>query len=516
MLFTFISYTPIYASKSSNRFQGANLVRKYIRSFPSLIFPIYLENVIFISRRNVLNTVMEGRIIKNFDQLTRERVGILSGVRGDVLEAVERAIKEVLPENALGKHIRRVGSLLIVKKTRYRLNEFKKVIVLGAGKASIGMAEYIEKILLDRIDLGLIVAPREKISQAKLEKIEVIPSTHPIPSMLGVRASEKLLEYAGSADSETLVIFLLSGGASALIPLPSPPLTLDDKAQTTRLLLNSGATIDEINTVRRHLSEIKGGRLVKKLNNATIISLIISDVVGDKLEAIGSGPTAPDPTAFKNAYEVLKRYNLWDEIPENVRRRIEDGLNGLVDENPKPGDPVFRKVQNIIVAGISDACDAARRYLISKKYRVKMLTRYMEGEASEIGRFLAGIMREEANRRGRIALICGGETTVKVRGHGIGGRNQELALSASINISKLAYSCLASIGTDGVDGPTNAAGAIVDNETYSEAIMKGLNPTIYLVDNNSYEFFRSAGGHIITGPTGTNVGDIVIALYSSG
>lgn len=459
---------------------------------------------------------MVGSIIKNFDQLVQERAGLLSDIREDALGAVEKAIQEVLPENALEKYVKRVRNLLIVKKTRYRLNEFKRVIVLGAGKASIGMAQYIEKILHDKIDSGIIVAPREKASQSKLEKIEVLPSTHPIPSMLGVRASEKLLENAGSADSETLVIFLLSGGASALIPLPSPPLTLEDKARTTKLLLNSGATIDEINTVRRHLSEIKGGKLIKKLNNATVISLIISDVVGDKLEAIGSGPTAPDPTTFKDAYEVLKRYNLWDKVPENVRRRIEDGLNGLVEENPKPGDPIFNKVQNVIVAGVSDACDAARRYLISKKYQAKILTRYMEGEASEIGKFLASVLKEQADRRGRIALICGGETTVKVRGHGIGGRNQELALSASINISKIAYTCLVSVGTDGVDGPTNAAGAIVDNETYSEAVMKGLNPILYLVDNNSYEFFKHAGGHVITDPTGTNVGDIVIAIYNSG
>ncbi|MEM1584033.1 MAG: glycerate kinase [Nitrososphaerota archaeon] len=462
-----------------------------------------------------MDNVMMDRLIKNLDELVNARSGVLSSIRRDMLEAVEKAVKEVLPQNALRRYVKRTRSLLIVDKTRYNLNDFKRFVVLGAGKASIGMAEYIEKILSDKIDSGIIVAPREVASKARLEKIDVLPSTHPIPSMLGVRASEKLLEYASSIDSETLVIFLLSGGASALIPLPASPVTLEDKAQTTKLLLNCGATIDEINIVRRHLSEIKGGRLVKKLGNAKIVSLIISDVVGNKLEAIGSGPTAPDPTTFRDAYEVLKRYNLWDKIPESVRKRIEDGLNGIVDENPKPGDPIFEMVQNIIIADISDVCEAARRHLIQRNYPVRVLTRYMEGEASEIGRFLASVLKEHASRRKKTAIICGGETTVRVRGHGIGGRNQELALSASMNISGLAYSCLISVGTDGVDGPTNAAGAIVDDETYREAVEKELNPIAYLEDNNSYEFFKHVGGHVITGPTGTNVGDIVIGVYYS-
>ncbi|MCS7125459.1 MAG: glycerate kinase [Aigarchaeota archaeon] len=452
------------------------------------------------------------KIIKNFEQLVQERSGLLSESRRDVLEAVEKALEEVLPENALRRHVKRVGGSLIIKGVRYRLSEFKKIIVLGAGKASIGMASYIEKILLDKISLGAVVAPKEKVTEAKLKKIEVLPSTHPIPSMLGVRASEKILEYANSSDPETLVIFLLSGGASALLPLPAHPLTLEDKAETTRLLLKSGATIDEINIVRRHLSEIKGGRLLKKLNNARVISLIISDVVGDKLEAIGSGPTAPDPTTFKDALEVLKRYHIWEHLPERVRKRIEDGVNGSIEENPKPGDPLFNRVQNVIIASISDACEKAYAYLRSKKYSTKILTRYMEGEASEVGRFLTSLLREQATRKGRYSLICGGETTVRVRGHGIGGRNQELALSASIGIKDLTSCCLTSIGTDGVDGPTDVAGAIVDGETYLEAINKGINPIKYLSDNDSYTFFQNVGGHVITGPTGTNVGDLVIAI----
>ncbi|MCF8885042.1 MAG: glycerate kinase [Aigarchaeota archaeon] len=449
------------------------------------------------------------KIVKNFEELVNRRRDVLAEIRRDVLRAVEAAIEAVLPENTLKKHVKRIGDSLMVDKEKYSLKNYEKIIVLGAGKAVLGMARHIEEIMLDKIDAGVVVVPREKIHEASLKKIEVLPSTHPIPSMLGVKASEKLLEYAEKTDSKTLVIFLLSGGASALLPMPTPPITLEDKAETTRLLLKSGATIDEINIVRRHISEIKGGKLLRKLNNATVITLIISDVIGDKLEVIGSGPTAPDPYTYRDAYEVLRRYGLWDKVPEKVRKKIEDGMEGKIEENPKPGDPIFNRVRNVIIANVLDACSSARRLLSSSGYRVKILTHHMEGEASEVGRFLIGVAKDMLVKKPS-ALICGGETTVTVRGHGIGGRNQELALSSSINLKELDKCVLVSVGTDGVDGPTDAAGAIVDNETYRESLEMGLNPIEYLLNNDSYNFFKKLGDHVITGPTGTNVGDIVI------
>ena len=451
-------------------------------------------------------------LISNLDELVGMRGGALARLRRHALRAVEAAIRDVTPRNSLKRNLRKRGSVLIVANRRMDLKRFERILVLGAGKASIGMAEYIEEVLGDFISGGAVVAPRELAEKARLEKLEVLPSTHPIPSELGVKAASRILEYAEGVGEKTLTIFLLSGGASALLPMPADPLTLQDKVEVTRLLLASGASIDEINAVRRHISGIKGGLLGKKLSRGLVISLIISDVVGDKLETIGSGPTAPDPTTFRDAYEVLSRYGLWDKVPEAVRRRIRLGLDGEVEETPKPGDPIFRRIVNLIVASVGDACKAAERYLRSRGYRSTTLTRFMEGEAREIGIFAAGLLRQLSERRGRRAIVMGGETTVTVRGGGTGGRNQELALSASIKLRGLGNCCLVSVGTDGVDGPTDAAGAIVDGETYQDALRLGLNPTEFLAENDSNTFFKRVGGLIITGYTGTNVGDVVLLL----
>jgi len=451
-------------------------------------------------------------LISNLDELVGMRGGALARLRRHALRAVEAAIRSVTPRNSLKRNLRKRGGVLIVANRRMDLKRFERILVLGAGKASIGMAEYIEEVLGDFISGGAVVAPRELAEKARLERLEVLPSTHPIPSELGVKAASRILEYAEGVGEKTLTIFLLSGGASALLPMPADPLTLQDKVEVTRLLLASGASIDEMNAVRRHISGIKGGLLGKKLSRGLVISLIISDVVGDKLETIGSGPTAPDPTTFKDAYEILSRYSLWDKIPEAVRRRIRLGLDGKVEETPKPGDPIFRRIVNLIVASVGDACKAAERYLRSRGYRSMILTRFMEGEAREIGVFAAGLLRQLSERRGRRAIVMGGETTVTVRGGGTGGRNQELALSASIKLRGLGNCCLVSVGTDGVDGPTDAAGAIVDGETYQDALRLGLNPAEFLAENDSNTFFKRVGGLIITGYTGTNVGDVVLLL----
>ncbi len=449
------------------------------------------------------------RIIKNFRELVERRGKPLSGMRRDVLEAVEAGLKAVMPENALGRRVRRRGRRLQVDGVKIDLGVYERILLLGVGKASIGMAAYMEKLLGDLISGGLIIAPRGEHERHGLKRVEVLPSTHPIPSMLGVRAAERMLEYAETVDERTLAVFLLSGGASAMLPLPAEPLTLEDKAETTKLLLASGATIDELNTVRKHLSKVKGGWLGKRLSKGRVISLIISDAVGDKLEPSGSGPTAPDPTTFKDAMNILKRYGLWDKVPQSIRRRIEDGVERRIEETPKPGDPAFNKITNIIVSGVIDACKAARGHLRKLGYRAEILTRYMEGEASEVGRLAAGILKEiEGKNR---AVIMGGETTVTVKGRGRGGRNQELALSAAISLQGV-KGCLISVGTDGVDGPTDAAGAIVDGETYGEAVSKGLNPIEFLRDNDSNGFFTRVGDVVMTGQTGTNVGDMLILL----
>ena len=432
-------------------------------------------------------------------------------MRRVALKAVESGIKSVMPENFM-KKLKLRGRMLIIDKHRIDLKQFDEVLVLGAGKAAVNMAKYVERLLSKYISRGFIVVPKGLHEGHGLKKIKAAPSTHPFPSDLGLKAAQEMLRYAEEVTEKTLTIFLLSGGASALLPLPAPPLTLQDKIEVTKLLLESGATIHEVNAVRKHLSAIKGGWLGKRLARGRVLSLILSDVVGDDIETIGSGPTAPDPTTFRDVYDILRRYSIWEKAPESVRQRITMGLEGKIEETPKPGDPAFKKITNLVIAGIRDACAAAASYLKSRGFKCSILTRFMEGEASQIGIFLAGILRELSEKKGKYAVICGGETTVTVRGSGLGGRNQELALSASIKMRGLRNCCLISVGTDGIDGVSEAAGAIVDPETYQDALRMGLNPIEFLKNNDSNTFFDKVGGAIYTGPTGTNVGDLTILL----
>jgi glycerate-2-kinase len=372
------------------------------------------------------------------------------------------------------------------------------------------MAEMLEPLIYDRIAGGVIVSLSSPCECINLRKINVVPSSHPIPSKSSIEASEILLEWAESVMEKTLVTFLLSGGASAMLALPAPPITLKDKIFTTKLLLESGATVDEINTIRRHLSLVKGGWLGKRMSRAGVISLILSDVVGSKVESIGSGPTVPDPTTFRDTYNILRRYNLWDKVPESVRRRIMDGLEGRVEETPKPSDPAFQKITNIVIADVGDACRAAASYLKSRGFKCTVLSRYAEGEASQVGIFLAGLLHQFEEEGGRRAAILGGEYTVTVRGGGVGGRNQELVLGSLLKLKDLKRSVMLSIGTDGLDGISSAAGAIADPQTYHDAIRLGINPVRFLRENDSNSFFNLVGGAIYTGPTGTNVGDLTI------
>ena len=432
-------------------------------------------------------------------------------MRRVALKAVESGIKSVMPENFM-KKLKLRGRMLIIDKHRIDLKQFDEVLVLGAGKAAVNMAKYVERLLSKYISRGFIVVPKGLHEGHGLKKIKAAPSTHPFPSDLGLKAAQEMLRYAEEVTEKTLTIFLLSGGASALLPLPAPPLTLQDKIEVTKLLLESGATIHEVNAVRKHLSAIKGGWLGKRLARGRVLSLILSDVVGDDIETIGSGPTAPDPTTFRDVYDILRRYSIWEKAPESVRQRITMGLEGKIEETPKPGDPAFKKITNLVIAGIGDACAAAASYLKSRGFKCSILTRFMEGEASQIGIFLAGILRELSEKKGKYAVICGGETTVTVRGSGLGGRNQELALSASIKMRGLRNCGLISVGTDGIDGISEAAGAIVDPETYQDALRMGLNPVEFLKNNDSNTFFDKVGGAIYTGPTGTNVGDLTILL----
>jgi glycerate-2-kinase len=313
---------------------------------------------------------------------------------------------------------------------------------------------------------------------------------------------------------------MISGGGSALTPAPAGGISLADKQATTRLLLESGATIHEINTIRKHLSKIKGGQFCRHTNGARVISLILSDVIGDDLDIIASGMTAPDHGTFEDCRKILERCQLWDRVPETVSGRIEAGEKGEIPDTPKPGDDLFAGVDNHIVGSISDALDAAEQEAMKSGYNPVVLTSAIQGEAREVGKVLCAVAGE-VKRFGRpvgkpACLLSGGETTVTLKGKGTGGRNMELALAAGIELAGIPDTLLLSAGTDGSDGPTDAAGAFADGTTSARAKAHGLSMENYLAHNNSHAFFEKLGDLLITGPTRTNVMDLQIFLINAG
>jgi hydroxypyruvate reductase len=347
---------------------------------------------------------------------------------------------------------------------------------------------------------------------ARLRRTEVNESGHPVPDQRGVAGARRIAQIASEAGAGDLILCLISGGASALLPLPAPPITLAEKQATTRLLLNSGANIQEINCVRKHLSLIKGGQLARLAYPATLVTLILSDVIGDDLDVIGSGPTVPDPTTFADARAILEKYRIWNGVPASVRHRIRSAPK----ETPKPRDKIFADWHGVIVGSTAMAVNAAADEARRLGFNTLVLSTYVEGEAREVARVHAAIAKE-IRASGRpiprpACVISGGETTVTVRGHGLGGRNQEFALAAALAIAGSRNTVILSGGTDGVDGPTNAAGAIADGSTVARAEALGLDPAAFLANNDSYRFFEATGDLIETGPTGTNVADIQVIL----
>lgn len=401
----------------------------------------------------------------------------------------------------------------------FKLPEFKRVLVIGGGKAAASMALEIERILDGWVTGGSVNIPVYTNPWPKSSKIEFNQATHPVPSQRGCQGVRDMLKLVGQPSRNDLVICLISGGGSALMPLPSRGLSLSNKQKTTQLLLKSGAKIDEINTVRKHLSEIKGGRLAEKLYPATVISFIISDVVGDRLDSIASGPTVPDSTTYSDAYNVLNERGLWHRIPGSVRNHIRKGIGDKLSETPKEGSKIFKRVHNVLVGTNTESCRAAARVLKRRGYHTLLLSTRIQGEAREVGKVVSGIISDIRENQLPInppaAIVAGGETTVTVHGKGRGGRNQELVLSGAMSIRGMPNVLLSSIGTDGMDGPTRAAGAVADGSTVERGLRKGLNADTYLRENNSHEFFKKLKDLIVTGPTGTNVNDILIATVGS-
>jgi len=448
--------------------------------------------------------------IKNFQELVDEpRSETLRTMRQHALEAVDWAIRSVLPKKLLTAKLRVASDQLVVGDQTFNLKEYDQIYVIGGGKAAPEMASALVELLGDKISAGEVAA--KVASETWVGHIRLNPASHPIPDQRSVEATRKILDLVSKATDKTLFVTLISGGASAMLAYPRQGLTIEDKAKTTKLLLECGADIEEINTVRKHLSAIKGGQLQRQIYPATNIALIISDVVGDRLEVIASGPTVPDPTTFADAYNVLKKYGLLEHVPPRVLSLIERGVEGLEEDTPKPRSRVFDTAHNYLVGSNIDACMAAWRALKEKGYEPLLMTTHMQGEAREVAKLLAGVSLS-CSQPDFDAYVLGGETTVTVKGRGVGGRNQELCLSALIALKGSDNVVLASVGTDGIDGFSEAAGAIVDGHSYYDAQAKNVSPEQYLENNDSATFFRKVGGAIITGPTGTNVSDIVVVL----
>jgi len=436
-------------------------------------------------------------------------------------EAAVKILNAVLnaadPRIAIRNHVHKVDNTLHIDNLIFKLDKFKRVFVVGGGKASGAMAEALEEIVGENLTEGFINVLPDKTSEFKTGKIFLNGVRHPIPDENGVEGARKIIQLIGKAKERDLIICLISGGGSALMPLPAAGITLQDKQNLTDALLKCGATIDEINAVRKHVSELKGGLLSKASYPTTLISLILSDVVGDPLDTIASGPTAPDATTFNDAVSILEKYNLWrTSIPKSIKKRLKAGLKKEILETPKPGDKVFGKTHNVIIGNNRSVALTACKEAKSLGFNPLLLSSMIEGEARYVGIAYAGIMKEILYSNNPIpkpaVVVAGGETTVTVRGRGKGGRNQELVLSASLKIKGHKGVAIASMGTDGIDGPTDAAGAIADGQTIKRAYDKGLDAREFLMNNDSYAFFLKLDDLIFTGPTGTNVNDLAVLV----
>ena len=397
-----------------------------------------------------------------------------------------------------------------------KLSQFKRVFLFAVGKASAAMTLAAAQSLHGWPVKGITIAPRNQRVPRLGTNVQVLRASHPVPGPDGLLAGKKVSATLGKLTKEDLLICMISGGASAMIPSPTADITLSDEQQLTRSLVNSRATIHDINTVRRHISTLKGGRLAQLCKARSILSLIISDVPGNFLPDIGSGPTVGDPTTFQDAIDAMREYGVWNHAPSRVKAHLILGRQGKIPETPKPGDAEFERVHNVVVADNAIACNAAAKALSTNQSKASVLTSRAEIEASQMGRLLAVIATDRTPQTFRLdSILIGGETTVLVHGDGVGGRNQETTLSAVDGVAGMDGVVVAALGTDGIDGNSNAAGAIADGRTLERAKKKGLLVHDYLARNDSYHFFRALGDNLITGRTGTNVGDVYLTIRNN-
>ncbi len=438
----------------------------------------------------------------------------ISKLRQDANDIFKAGLKAVDPKVAVKRYMQRDGQTLILDGKEYDLNKFDNIYVVGGGKAGASMAMAVEEVLDDLIAEGLVNVKYGYT--AKLKKIKINEADHPVPDEAGSRGAEEIVKLVENAGKNDLLICLISGGGSALLPLPVQGISLSEKQEVTKKLLACGASINEINAVRKHMSRIKGGQLARFSYPATLITLILSDVIGNFLDVIASGPTVPDSSTFGDVKEILEHYGIWNTIPVTVKNHFEKGIGGNIPETPKAGEDIFSKTQNVIVGSNIQAVMAGAKKAREFGYHTMVLSSFIEGETKDVARVHAAIAKEILQTENPLStpacIVSGGETTVTIRGSGKGGRNQEFCLAAAIDIADLDSVVILCGGTDGTDGPTDAAGAICDGQTLKRALDKGIKAIDYLCDNNSYNFFKDLDDLLITGPTNTNVMDLRLIL----
>lgn len=440
----------------------------------------------------------------------------LSRMRQQARTIFQAGLAAVDPEKAVRRYVSVSGNRLTIGEQHFALDDFERILVVGAGKAVAPMARALEGLLAGRIAAGCIVV--KEGYGLDLERMRVCEAGHPVPDERGVSGTKQVLSLVESATVRDLVICVISGGGSALLVAPVEGVMLADKQATTRQLLACGATIHEMNAVRKHLSRVKGGRLARAAYPAVLACLILSDVVGDDLDVIASGPAVPDVSTFAQARHVLEKYAIWQQVPAAVRDCIARGVAGRIDETPKAGDAVFERCRAVLVGTNLQALTAAARAAGQQGYQPLILSARIEGETREVARVHAAITAEVRASGNPLAapacILSGGETTVTLQGSGKGGRNMEFALACVHAIDGQEGVLMVSAGTDGTDGPTDAAGAVVDGTTALRARAKGLDPDDYMRRSDSYHFFQALGDLLITGPTRTNVMDMRIILVA--
>jgi glycerate 2-kinase len=443
----------------------------------------------------------------------------LKTMRAEAEEIFKSAVAAVNPYEAVRRFVRVEGDKLSLGPgerpvVEMDLSRYARILLVGGGKATAPMAMAIEELLGQRLNQGIITVKYG--FGEKLSVTEIVEANHPLPDQKGVEGTTKILALLQDAGERDLVFSLISGGGSALLVRPTGGITLEEMQALTKGLLECGASIDEMNTLRKHISSIKGGQMARAAMPATIINLMLSDVVGDRMDVIASGPFVPDSSTFKDAWQLLEKYDL-NEVPTAIRSHLKQGMEGRIPETPKAGDPAFDRVHNLIIGSNIMALEAAEEKARSLGYNTLILSSMIEGETREVARVHTGILKEILKTERPVApsacLISGGETTVTIRGEGLGGRNQEFCLAAALELESLpSRAVVLSGGTDGDDGPTKAAGAIVDPHTVARGKDAGITASDFLDDNDAYHFFEKTGDLLITGPTGTNVMDVRLVL----